>query len=507
MRRGRKWIVPLAGGALALFPALLPAQGYRVRLDTRFQSLSFRGVAFDSVLRSAVVADPTTGGFRTAAGAAGYAVSCPEAALYCTFFRPGSATRASPVSGTADATLWGLGVEGLTVHLTARAAGDLADAGWPGTEPAVQLLEGYAAYSKNFLSVKLGRVHDYNRLGWVGFDGATLELRPLGALRVFGYGGRALARSFPLPVTSADLNALGDSLPNRDQILLAGGFGWSLRDFEGRVLYQREDRWGVDATVSERVTGDWSVSASPRVTLTGGGIYNIALAEWEKADLAFNYLTADRRVRVTAGGRRYRPYFDLWSIWGAFTPIAYSAAFASGAWQAVSGLDVRARGEYYKYDRSGAAAPLAPGEDDGWRASVNATLLKVANWAFDAGYEREFGPGAASQSSALAATYRPTSTLLVTVDGARMARPLEYRFDDARLWVYGLRLDYEAARGLRLVGDARGYSEERQRDDASGLSWSQLRFNLGAVIEFGSGSDTRRLHPAILRIPEGRRPQ
>src|SRR3990172_7043948 len=123
--------------------------------------------------------------------------------------------------------------------------------GGPAAERAVQLLEGYAAYSRDFLSLKLGRTHDVNRLGWVGFDGAKLEIRPLGrALHVFGYGGRALARNFPLPVTSADLNPLGDSLelPNRDQILLAGGVGWFIQEsgqqFSGRVLYQREDRRG-----------------------------------------------------------------------------------------------------------------------------------------------------------------------------------------------------------------------------------------------------------------------
>jgi hypothetical protein len=131
----------------------------------------------------------------------------------------------------------------------------------------------------------------------------------------------------------------------------------------------------------------------------------------------------------------------------------------------------------------------------------------VTDWSFDLGYEREIGPGASSQSLEAAATYRPSVGLLVTVDGARMVRPLEYRFNDARLWSYGLRLDYEAARGLRLTADARGYNEERQRDDAANLSWSQMRFNLGAIIEFGSSSDSRRLHPAILRIPEGRRPQ
>src|SRR3989304_2074483 len=78
---------------------------------------------------------------------------------------------------------------------------DMGGGGWPGPEPAVQLLEGYAAYSRDFLSLKLGRTHDVNRLGWVGFDGAKLEIRPLGrALHVFGYGGRAPPRNFPAPV-------------------------------------------------------------------------------------------------------------------------------------------------------------------------------------------------------------------------------------------------------------------------------------------------------------------
>ncbi len=506
MKRRWTWILPVAAAGVVLWSGPLVAQGYRVRLDTRFQSLSFRGVTIDSVLQSAVVAGPS-GGFMTADG---FAVSCAEAATYCTYFRPGPTTSAGPVSGTADATLWGFGVPGLQFHVTVRGATNLADAGWPGTEPAVQLLEGYAAYSRDFLTLKLGRTHDYNRLGWVGFDGATLELRPFGrSLRVFGYGGRALARSFPLPVTSADLNPLGDSLevPTRDQILLAGGFGWFLSDFTGRMLYQREDRRGVDATVSERVAADWSFAASSQATLSGGGDYNLATAEWGKADLALNYLTTDRRLRFTAGGRRYRPYFDLWSIWGAFTPVAYSAGFGSAAWQVMDGVEVRVRGELYQFDESGAATPLAVSEDNGWRASVSATVLRFANWSLNAGYEREIGPGASSQSYEAAATYRPSGTLLVTADGSRMVRPLEYRFDDARLWSYGLRLDYEAAPGLRLTADARGYREERQRDDAANVSWSQLRFNLGAIIEFGSSSDTRRLHPAILRIPEGRRPK
>ncbi len=498
----------VAALGLAGWAAPLSAQGYRVRQDTRVQSLSVRGLTIDSVLRDSVRVSTVTGGFETKDG---YAVSCPGAATYCTFFRPGAVLRGSPVTGTAAVTLWGFGVPGLQVNLLARASGDLASTSWwPGTEPPVQLLEGYAAYSRGMVTAQLGRTHDANRLGWIGFDGAKLEVRPFGrALRVFGYGGRALARSYPLPVTSVDLNPLGDTLalPNRDQILLAGGFGWFFPAFEGRVLYQREDRRGVNATVSERVAVDWSLVPSFRVTLTGGGDYNLATAEFGKADLALNYLTTDRRLRFTVGGRRYRPYFDLWSIWGAFTPVAYSAGYGSAAWQATEGVEVRVRGEGYQFDNSGTATPLVDAQDNGWRGSLSASVLRFANWSLDAGYERQIGPGASSQTFEAAVTYRVTPAFLVTADGARMVRPLEYRFDDARLWSYGVRLDYEAVQGLRVIADARGYSEERQRADAAAFSWSQLRLNLGVSMEFGSGSDSRRLHPAILRVPEGRRPR
>ncbi len=499
----RKWLAAL--WALSVVgPAPLAAQSYRVRLDTRLQAVRFRGLAFDSVLRAAVTPAPT-GGLRTADG---YAVSCATAATYCTFFRPGPPTTATPISTLASATVWGLGVPGLKVNLVARANTDLAGTDWPTSEPGLQLLEAYAGYTRGPVSLTAGRLHEASRLGWVGFDGGSLELRPLGrALALFGYGGYGLARNSPLPVTSLDLNPLGDSLPNRRQLVAAGGIRWFLPEFRGQMLYQREDRSGAEATVSERVSADWSLAASPEVSLVGGGDYDIAKGEWGKADITLNVLAANGKVKLAAQGRRYRPYFDLWTIWGAFSPAAYSAAMGSLAVSALPGLDLKARGEVFRFDEAGAANPLAPGERGGWRSAVSASVVRFANWSFDATYERGLGPGASSQTIEAAATYRPTNGLLVTVDGARLARPLEYRFDDVRLWSYGLRLDYEAARGLRLIGDARGVSEDRRRDDAGALSWNQLRLDVGVSLELASGSDTRRLHPVILRMPEGRRPQ
>lgn len=504
MRRTKPLVTCAALGSL-LWAVPLAAQGYRIRLDTRFQSVTYRGLAYDSLLRTDVTGG-TSAGYLTPDG---YAAFCAPAATYCSYYKPGGSLAASPLAETLDAGLWGFGVPGLQLRVTARAVSDLGGAPWPGTEPATQLLEGYAAYDNPMVSAQLGRTHEVTRFGWVGFDGGRLEVRPLGrTLRLFGYGGWGLARSFPLPVTSADLNPLGDTLPTARQIVAGGGLGWFFPNaFAGQLVYQREDRSGSNATVSERVAGNWAITASPTITLRGGADYDIAQGHWGTADAAFNYVAPSQRVQFTLGGRRYRPYFDLFTIWAAFNPTAYSAAFGSAAWTVINGVELRGRGEYYHYDNTNTSTPLVSTREDGWRANVGASYLRLKQWAFDVSYDRDIGPGASSQGVSGTVTYRPLDGLLVSVNGGHMQRPLEFRFDDSRLWSYGVRLDYQAAPGLRLTADALGYSEDRQRPDAGQISFNQLSVNLGATLVFGSGSDARRLHPAILRIPDVRRPQ
>jgi hypothetical protein len=507
MRRGTPRIV---GVGAALVPLLwagpLAAQGYRVRLDTRFQSVSYEGLAYDSLLRTDVTGG-TTAGFVTPDG---YAAFCAPGATYCSYYRPGGSLAASPIAETVDAGLWGFGVPGLQVRLTARAVSDLGAAPWPGTEPAAQLLEGYAQYDNPTLSAELGRTHEITRFGWVGFDGGKVEVRPFGrTLRMFGYGGAGLAGTFPLPVTSAQFNPLADTLPpDERQIVLGGGAELFVPNaFQARLVYQRQYRSAFDTTVSERVAGDWNIQASPTISIRGGADYDLAQARWGKADLALNYVAPSQRAQFTLGGRRYRPYFDLYTIWAVFNPTPYSAADASASWTVVNGVELRGSGEYYHYDNTNTSTPLVSTRDDGWRANLGASYLRLKNWAFDVSYDRDVGPGASSQGVSGTVTYRPVEKLLVSVDGGHMQRPLEYRYDDSHFWSYGLRLDYQAAPGLRLTADALGYSEDRQRPDTGQFQLNQLSVNLGATLVFGSGSDSRRVNPAILRIPDVRRPQ
>ncbi len=64
---------------------------------------------------------------------------------------------------------------------------------WPGTDPAVQLVEGYAEYASERFTGRLGRQIERGRLGYYGYDGARLAYRvPEAGLTAIGYGGSRL---------------------------------------------------------------------------------------------------------------------------------------------------------------------------------------------------------------------------------------------------------------------------------------------------------------------------
>jgi len=118
------WLGLCAAGLLAATGLPAHAQGYRLRLETRAQSVAFRGVQLDSIPASQAVAGPGGGSFSPD----GYAVDCVIGTGYCFYFRPGARQTAAPSVTSADVTLWGLGVKGLSLHGSARVALDLGDA-------------------------------------------------------------------------------------------------------------------------------------------------------------------------------------------------------------------------------------------------------------------------------------------------------------------------------------------------------------------------------------------
>lgn len=485
--------------AALLLPLTAAAQGYRVRVDTRWQSVAYRGVSLDSIPVTDTVSNPGGGPLSPE----GFAVRCPPGATFCTFYRPGPARRGSPVTSTVEAAAWGFGLRGLSARASGRVGFDLGTADvWPGTEPAVQLLEGYLEYAVSRVTGRLGRQVIPSRLGMTGFDGAGVALRAGHGFDIQGYGGWGLARGAALPVTSPALNPLDDFQPLERQVIAGAGGGWTSARADARIEYQREVDTRAKKFVSERVGFDGSLRPLRDVRISGGADYDMAAGWWGSAEATVAYVTP--RVRGTVGARRYRPHFDLWTIWGAFSPVPYRSLQVSAAYAAMSRVEVRGRYERYRFDETATETPLFAAKRDGWRAELGITATPVQSWTIDAEYQREFGPGASVSGGAAAITYQLARRFRATLLGSSFDRPLEFRYNDVGVRTFGFDALYTSSQQLSAGLTAYHSSEAHHRPDAGAFDWNQWRVSARVVFAFGEAAELRGLPPSIQMLPGGR---
>ncbi len=478
-----KWLA-LLGAVMALGPLPLQAQHARFRLEAQGQSVAFRGTALDSVPLAATILGP--GGGRTTAD--GFAVRCEAGLARCYYFRPGPSVVARPLVLSAAGTAWGFGVRGLSVRVHSRVAMDLAgDAAWPGTQPAVQLLEGYAEYAIPRVTGRLGRQTYASRLGFTGFDGGRVSGRFAGQrLEADGYLGWGLGRATALPVSSEALNPLDDYQPRQRQLVAGAALGWHAAFGSLRVDYQREVDTRSRYFVAERAAASALLRGPYRLRLELGGTYDLALAAWGSADAVVRY--AADAVNASVGYQRYRPHFDLWTIWGAFSPTGYQAVNGSVAWRADSKLSLQARASRFWFEDTETETPLVSVVDRGWRIHVGAGYRPVERLAVQLDHETEFGPGASFSSVTGSARFQAAAGLSLGVTGGRLNRPLEFRVDEATLHLLGVEVEWRPSeRWEGSVGLAR-YMETRKRPDAAGLDWNQTR--LTARLAFLLGGDS-----------------
>jgi hypothetical protein len=481
----------VAAGLSTLVPEAW-AQGYRVRLDSRAQRAAFRGVTLDSIPAGDAVVG-ATGGLETRDG---LAVRCATGGTYCFFFRPGAELTAGPMVTSADVTLWGLGVRGLSLRANARVAADLGDDVWPGTDPAVQLIEGYAEYARGPFTGRGGRQVLVNRLGVVGIDGAKVVGRwDRYGLQAEVYGGLGLARASALPVTSPVLDPLDEFQPRRRQIVAGGAVAWSRREADVRLDYQREVDRDSRNFVSERASLTVDLRPVRRWSLSAGADYDFANTWFGNADALLRYTAP--WITVAAGARQYRPFFDLWTIWGAFTPVPYHAVNLAAWVRPLSGIELRGRWERFVFSPTETETPLVDVDHDGWRAAAGVTYSPSPVWTFDAGYREEYGPGASSNGFDGTITFAPTSAVTLSAYGSTLDRPLEFRFDDGSVDVIGLDAEWRPAERLRVGLGAARYHEARDRPDAAVFDWNQTRLNARVTVLLRSESDVVPLPPAL----------
>ncbi|HEX7023692.1 MAG TPA: hypothetical protein VF187_02645 [Gemmatimonadales bacterium] len=482
----------LWGSVVLLFLAvnLAPAQGYRVRLDSRVQGVSWRGLTAGTIPRADAVQQPN-GGFLTPDG---HAAICGENT--CTYFAAGPVLRGIPWVTSADISIWGVGAQGLSLRANARWATDLGDkATWPGNEPEFQLVEGYLEYAGSGVTARAGRQFLTGRLGAYGLDGARVAVRDAKrGVELTGYLGWGLDRGSVLPVTDPALNPLNDFQPRNRQVVAGVEAAFTSSLLDARAEYRREVDPSVDYFVSERAAASVALRPLQRLSVMAGGEYDLAFGEVGGADASVTWI--GRRYTLTGGARRYRPFFDLWTIWGAFSPVPYHAIHGSASVTPVTGLTIRARGERYRFEDAEVFTPGVSVEDRGWRFESGVSWAPAAQWVLDGGYQAEFGPGASSRGFTGRVTWQPTPEVSVSAHGARLQRPLELRFNDAELTTLGLDAEYRPDARWRVGLQASRYNETRDRPDTSALDWDQFRVAGRISLMFGSNADRLRLPPA-----------
>jgi hypothetical protein len=498
-----KWRAALgllaAAGAWPSAPA--SAQSWRLRFDASAQRVSFRGITPDSITEAQVQTGPDGGPVSPD----GFAVNCYGDG-FCRFYRAGRVRRGIPASAMTDLTLWGLGVTGLSVRVSARTLTDLTgDRLWPGTAPAFRLLEGYAEYVRGGLTARAGRMLEQSRLGNAGtggLDGARATWRfDRSGLEIGAYGGWGLARGTTLPVTSPAVNPLADFQPGHHQVVGGALAGLHLRALDALAEYRIEGDPFTDYVVSERASLSLQARPAAPVRAVLGADYDLAQGHWGTADASLSWNGS--RAWATLAGRHYQPFFDLWTVWGVFSPVPYNGVNGSLAVMPVREVRLRARGEWYRYEDAGVSVPEVTLEDRGWRWAVEAAVTASPRWTLQAAGHEEFGPGAASRGLEGGVTWRPRDGLDFSVQGGSLERPLELRFQDAGVTWTGVSGDYRIAERWRFGLSLDRYWDSRDRPDAAAFDWNQWRMSARISLALRSGADRWVLPPAR---PAGRAP-
>jgi len=458
----------------------LPAQGVRVTGVTSVQSIDLRPLRYDSI-----AAGQVAGSGPARRGPGGELVQCPEGAAYCYFSTSGARQTTSPLLQDLSVAAWGLG-EGISAHAHVRARAAIGhDDLWPRLGDRFDALEVYVQAERSRGRLRLGRLWATNGLGAYNFDGGAILLRR-GAQSLEVYGGRALVQGLSESYTSGELGAV-DDLPPEDNGALVGA-RWRARPNDASamsVVYQRVILADRSSLVSDRVAGD-ATTRWRELTLDAGVAYDLAGATLNEARARLS-----RRVlgatEVSLEGRRHRPFFELWTIWGAFAPVGFDEARSDLAWRAPGDrLHLTVAGAYRRYATTGTGVGFLPLRSDGWRAGLDATWTPTEQVAVSANYGVDIGVGASRSDATAGGRWLPNRR--VSFGGQLTAFQSIYEFRVGTGRVLGAAVDGSMVLtpDLRVAMDV-GVYRHRLTNDAPGTNWSQRRAAIRLV--WGMGGD------------------
>jgi hypothetical protein len=314
-------------------------------------------------------------------------------------------------------------------------------------------------------------------LGYYNFDGASIRVRPLRWLGVDVFGGWSLLRGLNEAVNDGALAAIEPLAPDAAGLL----FGAEVRARPSpaasiTALYQREIRDDRSALYSERVAVDGLLRRG-RATLTASLEADLGADELNDARATLRF-TPLERTSVSVFARTYRPYFDLWTIWGAFDPVGFDETGATASWQTTAGrLQLRADGAWRRYAETGAELAFAPLRDEGWRLGLLAAGRPAPGWDLSGAYRADVGFGAAGGELSLQVRRTLSETAYAALHAIAFERAYEFRVAQGSVIGIGASGSLTPSPRSRLTGDLTVY-RQLPGDAVAAVDWSQLRASL-----------------------------
>jgi hypothetical protein len=212
-------------------------------------------------------------------------------------------------------------------------------------------------------------------------------------------------------------------------------------------------------------------------------IYDLAIGDWNEARLRIGTPNVGE-YNGWIEARHSRPFFELWTIWGAFSPVGFDEARANFDWRPnIAPIDVAVFGGYQQYAPTNTGISL---RTNGWRAGTDVTWLGSHSVVASASYAVDIGSGAAGTDIRANVRWIPSSPLSFGAEGIITQNIYEFRVGTGRIYGFVGDVSYFASQDVRVVADA-GLYQHVLTNGAPGPNWSQRRASLR--FEFMVGRD------------------
>ncbi len=482
MRAIRSFRIAAALSALAAFASPLYAQGVLVRGTTTANFIELRAMVPDSV----PFAQTTPGLFSLRQLANGLTVACGEGDAFCRYYRSGNITSAVPLTQDLDVSAWGLG-RGVSAHASVRireAAGANAQL-WPRATDRFDALTAYLQFDRPHYTIRAGRQYTGTGLGVYNFDGALLTWRPERRLTLEGYAGWSLVQGVNESLTTTELATIDELPPDRNAYLLGAQFrARPTASTAFHTVYQRELRDNRSALYSERLAmdGSWRVGGG---SVEGAWQQDLAMGVTNELRLRLRAPTV-ARTTLSVEGRRYRPFFELWTIWGAFSPVGFDEGRAQLSWMSRSGaLTADVHGARRRWQDTDAGLGFAELRREGWRVGGGAGWRLSPAWNLNGSYSADVGAGASRTEGDVGVHYT-RGDFYIGANATAFQSIYEFRVGTGRVVGFGGDAGWQLASDLRLAASGTIY-RQMARNALPSTDWTQRRAMMR--LEWTVGSD------------------